>query len=295
MQIKTEKISPELAEQYLSKNTANRTVARRRVSAYASDMKSGRWSFCPAPIVFSKAGDLIDGQHRLLAIIESGATPEMLVMRDAPSECRDTIDSGKTRSAADALAINGVMNSNGISAMSSRILAFERYGRNAATGEGHSWHNTVASASKSELVDYVLENIGYLENIYTRAVGIYSGAAIKILSPSEIGFLMHAMRPEEKANDFLTKVVLGVGVLDNSPELALRRILEKTRITKELHYSPAAFLLSRPRYQNGGNCDNAAADLKGESLDKGRCRLRDAYYCDGCYISAAQNYNQSPK
>jgi hypothetical protein len=171
-----------------------------------------------------------------MSVIESGVTVEMLVMTGAPRDCADKIDSGKSRSAGDALAIRGIANSNNIAAIASRILSFEVYGKKSVTGRGHYWVNGL-NPSKAAVIEYSISNIDYISNLYSRAAELYKSCSIRILAPSEIGFLMYILKPEATANDFLSKVVLGIGVLEHTPELALRRILEKTRITKELHYS----------------------------------------------------------
>lgn len=75
------KITPEIARQYLERNTANyRALSNVKVKSYAEDMRNGRWETNGEAIVFSKDGTLKNGQHRLHAIIESGATIELLVV-----------------------------------------------------------------------------------------------------------------------------------------------------------------------------------------------------------------------
>jgi hypothetical protein len=236
MEITTELISPEIAEEFLKKNHSNRKVSRPRIISYVNDMQSGRWGFNPSPIVFSENGDMIDGQHRLMSVIEAGISIEMLVMRGAPNECKDNIDSGKSRSAGDALAIKGIVNATNVAAIASRILSHEKYGNNGGTGNLHSF-TTGKNPSKAEVVDYVEENDKYLQSLLQRADVVYRSSPIRLLATSEIAFLFHALTPEEKANEFLAKVVGGIGISENTPELAIRRALEKTRVTKELHYS----------------------------------------------------------
>ena len=69
---KVEKITPELAREYLKKNTDNyRKLARGTVRNYAEDIKNGRWELNGETIVFAESGVLQDGQHRLAAIIQA--------------------------------------------------------------------------------------------------------------------------------------------------------------------------------------------------------------------------------
>ena len=46
----------------------NRDVNESRVATYRAAMEKGDWWFTPDPIVVTDAGDIINGQHRLLAV-----------------------------------------------------------------------------------------------------------------------------------------------------------------------------------------------------------------------------------
>ena len=83
MEIRKETITPELAQEYLKYNTENyRSINKFRVMSYASDMKNGKWQLNGEAIKFDVNGKLIDGQHRLQAIVSAGVPAEMLVIRD---------------------------------------------------------------------------------------------------------------------------------------------------------------------------------------------------------------------
>jgi len=106
-----EDISPELAEQYLSKNTHNRNLRIGKVGIYAEDMENGRWKWKNgSTIVFNENGLLDDGQHRLHAVIESGQTVRMIVVRGADEGAQDTIDTGIGRKFQDVLKLRGELN-----------------------------------------------------------------------------------------------------------------------------------------------------------------------------------------
>ena len=79
--IRVETITPQLAEIYLGKNTHNRNIRKPVVGKYANDMENGFWNFDGAPIRFADDGTLLDGQHRLHAIIKSNKAIDLLVVR----------------------------------------------------------------------------------------------------------------------------------------------------------------------------------------------------------------------
>lgn len=105
--ITVENITPAVAEQYLAKNTHNRTLRPTKIGQYASDMQAGRWRWNGSTIVFGHSGQMDDGQHRCHAVIESGCTVRMLVVRGAELGAQDTIDTGIGRKFQDVLKLRG--------------------------------------------------------------------------------------------------------------------------------------------------------------------------------------------
>lgn len=94
-----EVITPELAQEYLSRNKNNyRKVNNGRVAAYAQDIKAGNWQANGESIKFDKEGNLKDGQHRLSAIIMAGIPVRMMVLRDLDNDVI-IFDSGMNRTA----------------------------------------------------------------------------------------------------------------------------------------------------------------------------------------------------
>jgi hypothetical protein len=116
IQTQIERITPKLAEAYLESNTANRKARSAHVARLANDMAKGRWLMNGAAIVFNGDGSLLDGQHRLMAIVDSGLAMEMLVVRGVSRLAMPTIDANVPRTAADAMALNNIKHSNRLSA-----------------------------------------------------------------------------------------------------------------------------------------------------------------------------------
>lgn len=103
-------ITPALAAEYLERNTRNRPLRKRHVRNMAAQMKSGQWVIAQ-PIIFSHEGVLIDGQHRLQAVILSGVSVQMLVVHGVSEGAFGVIDQGPNRSASDLHALLGGSNS----------------------------------------------------------------------------------------------------------------------------------------------------------------------------------------
>jgi hypothetical protein len=106
------RVSPTLAGEWIANNVKNRNIRQQHVTRLALDMSNSDWHFTGEPLKFDYAGNLIDGQHRLMAVIRSGRTIEFLVLRGLQPIAQDFMDSGAKRTAADMLSLRGHVNSN---------------------------------------------------------------------------------------------------------------------------------------------------------------------------------------
>lgn len=122
-------ITPEMAAAWLERNTRNRRVVIARVKFYAAQMKAGEWKFTHQGIAFDELGDLVDGQHRLWAVIESGVSVKMMVTRGMKRENMIAIDGGRPRSTRDAMILLGHECSARSIATARLMLGAYAYGR----------------------------------------------------------------------------------------------------------------------------------------------------------------------
>jgi hypothetical protein len=114
--VATEVITPPMAKEILAANTHNRPLRPGRVTQLASAIKRGEWKLNGETLKLAVDGTLIDGQHRLSAVLEAEAPIETLVMRDLPIEAQDTVDTGRKRRLADILKIEGYADSHALAA-----------------------------------------------------------------------------------------------------------------------------------------------------------------------------------
>lgn len=99
-------VTPKMAQDILEHNNANRNINRYAVRQYARDMKTGLWKLGGQGISISSSGRLLDGQHRLYAIIEANVPVTMLVCTDV--DCTNVnFDSGRKRTFSDQYRISG--------------------------------------------------------------------------------------------------------------------------------------------------------------------------------------------
>ncbi|PIJ36758.1 hypothetical protein BMW24_003590 [Mycobacterium heckeshornense] len=142
-------VTPEMAERWLGHNKVNRNLRNRRVDQFARDMRSGRWQLTGEAIKFGKSGNLIDGQHRLWAVIESGCTVPMFVVRGVQDEVQGVLDSGSARTAADNLGMTGHKNANLVASIARRRISLSSF-NNVTNAEVYDFveeHPEIAQAA----------------------------------------------------------------------------------------------------------------------------------------------------
>jgi hypothetical protein len=132
-------VGPEQAKRWLSEdvNENNRNISKHTVTGYASEMKAGRW-LLGSPVMFSPKGKLIDGQHRLSAVIEYGKGVRFAVLENVDDAVRAVIDQGRARSVPDMLRmLYGVNRATMITGVI-RILDDFVYGQKFKLSVGHA-------------------------------------------------------------------------------------------------------------------------------------------------------------
>lgn len=105
--VQLETVTPEKAKQLLaSSNFDNRKLRLGTVQKYASTMANGAWRTSPETLIVAETGRLLNGQHRLHAIVQSGVACTFLFVRGVDESVYGVLDRGAMRSAADALQKN---------------------------------------------------------------------------------------------------------------------------------------------------------------------------------------------
>jgi hypothetical protein len=141
-----EDVTPAVAARWLALNENNRNIRSKVVESYARDMAAGNWCFTGEAVKFDKDGNLLDGQHRLMAVVRSGATVRLLIISDVDASAQAVMDSGARRSAADSLTLGGTRNA-------SLVASTARLGLVIEAGIDHNLQVT-----HSEIAEYVAHN-----------------------------------------------------------------------------------------------------------------------------------------
>lgn len=109
METRVMEITPELAAMWLRKNVNNRNLSKERVKQYALAMATGHWTLTHQGIAFDTNDILIDGQHRLEAIVKAGIPIKMNVTFGVErGDGIVEIDTGRGRTFGNVMKMAGV-------------------------------------------------------------------------------------------------------------------------------------------------------------------------------------------
>lgn len=242
MQVSIETITPEIAQQYLEMNTKNRVLNTRRIADYAKQIERGKWQENGDTVRF--AGDrLLDGQHRLHAIILARQPIKTIVVRGLADSAFTTIDTGKVRSGSDALGIAGKTNTR-VLAAAIRVVNSYRKGT----------FDKVA-ITNDELLTVLNDEPG-IEVSVTRVkkykYGLVDGSILAALH------YLFSLVDEKLANDLLKYLHTGDGFNPHSPFHLLReRLISNAAAKAKLNRSDIAALIIK-----AWNHQRAGTDLR---------------------------------
>lgn len=220
-------ITPTLAREWLGFNTHNRNVRARVVLAYAADMAAGDWGWNGESIKFAADGTLLDGQHRLAAIAESGCTVPMLVVRGLKNEAQETVDGGIKRNFADVLKLRGEQHALLLAAIVRRVTIWD------STGLAGGYNGKLGVTNAQML--QALERHPWLRDIAqpTAMVALHCG-----LPGSIVGFcwwLFSMLDGEDVSGDvefFFARLSDGQSMVKGDPIYELRRAAENSKTVR---------------------------------------------------------------
>lgn len=216
-------VTPDIAKRWLGRNVMNRNVRELIVDGYARDMAAGKWELTGEPIKFERDGTLLDGQHRLHAVIKSNTTVLMFVVRGLDRHAQRVMDTGSKRTASDALTLGGEKNTSLLSATARIAVAMERV-------------DTIARAQRyqvthAELIDFIDLN----PDIRDAVNEVRSISRRMDCPPAIVAYAYWALArvSHREAHAFFTDAVEKVGLAPGDPVLALTNRLAEHRRNRE--------------------------------------------------------------
>lgn len=212
MRASVENITPERAAEMLRHNDHNRKLSDAVAKRYADEMTRGAWLDNGSAIVLNGTL-LLDGQHRLAAVVRSGIAREFVVVRDVSPSAFATIDTGSVRRLKDVLSIEKEESANVLAAALNSHRAYTSHGSLVTTG-------SYGRLTYAEMLEYHRSNPQV-----RRSVDYVIGLKGKPLVGKGLLAALHAlfsMKDPRTADDFVYKFVSGSGLVDDDPVKTIR-------------------------------------------------------------------------
>lgn len=224
IQSRVEIITPDIALRYLKQNGVNRPFRRRLAERYAETIKRGAWLVNGEGLIFSSSNRLLDGQHRLHAIVMAGIAVEMLVVLGVENEnmAFDTLNSGVRRSNSDRIGGRGEKYHQ---ILASSLTWLYRYKHGPSTALG------TRSVEPDELSN-LLERHGGIRSWLPMALQLKTQAGFQA---SIMACLLYAAARQypDQANQFYEQCLDGVNLTKSHPSYWLRsRVTQQSRLSR---------------------------------------------------------------
>lgn len=236
-------ITPAAARKMLEDSASfqNRPIKKANVREYADSIRAGEWNHHVGdPIRLDTHGRVLDGQHRLLAVIESGTPQHFYVISNLPPDAVNYMDIGRPRSHSDFIG----MTEDG-DKYPTQIAAGIRWITRYELETLSSQRNVIP---KHKVAEYLRNNPGIVKSAAVaervrdvlRRCGVATGA-----------HYLFSRIDEEQADAFFEKLRTGLGMTENDPIYRLReRLIDPWRKLNEWECS--AILIKAWNYTRRG-------------------------------------------
>lgn len=222
MKIEKKTITPALAKALLENNTNNRNCNQNTITMYANSMKKGIWKEDTFELIkISKNNRILDGQHRLYAIIKANLPINFHIAYNVDDSVFDVLDTGKKRNAGDVFKINNVKNSRVVPSIIQLYFSLKN---------NYHIRSCQLLKSNSELILIYEENCNFWDSVATKTLTWYHNFS-KILAPQFVGGLYAYFNDINKddASNFMDE--LTNGTTDNKAILILRKRLIDDKVS----------------------------------------------------------------
>lgn len=207
-------------------NYSNRNLSQGTVKRYANIMRAGAWFFNGAPIILVEEPDgrtvLVDGQHRLFAVMETNIPQTFLVETftgdtEFTRHLRETVDQGKKRTLSDIIKMGGVSTDTEMRAtvaavhalMIGEVLIEARESTYNLLSDGEKYATYLANRNLCVWAAEMWQNFKKVNKNITLPYGTLAAA-------------MRCRRLSPTATDiFFGDIVMGQGLYEGDPAYAL--------------------------------------------------------------------------
>lgn len=220
-------VTPENAADALRTSKGNRSLRPTAIAQMASQMQKGEWALTGEPIIFSLDGSLIDGHHRLTAVVLSGVSILSIVVEGIPQGAFAYIDIGIIRTPGDIFGLAGIVDANNSAAAVRSMLEYR-----AAVGSIFiSALQGAKNPSKAHLMELWMKDQEQWQEAASLAGRIYKALHASRAMMTGMVFLFLSV-DSKMARAFCEDVISGAELVEGNPALTFRNNLMRASNTK---------------------------------------------------------------
>lgn len=211
-------VTPSKAKELLEANVANRRPNLNVVAMYAKDMANGKWKTDTGETIkIAKSGRILDGQHRLLAVIKANVPIYFHFAENVDESIFDVLDTGKRRNSTDVFKIEGITHDNVVPSIIVYATELDVHGKTGVTSY---------KLTNQECLSIYMENPEYWQEVTRKSLNWYKGFA-KMLRPSAIGGFYHHFRRlnADMANLFMESLASGIDYPNRTIHLLREKLI----------------------------------------------------------------------
>jgi len=193
-------VTPSIAKELLHNNSNNRQVNQSNISFLAEEILNDRFRYNGESIIVSISGNLLDGQHRLMAVVKANKEVHMNIVKDVDDETVGTIDTGAARTAGNVLHMHDIVNSNNVASTIKRIL--EKIGT-----ERRMIERKAVKISNFEILEFYKLHSELLQKMTLFCSSLHN-TNVKIMTISLMASYLYLLSLEDKrAKNFIREVL----------------------------------------------------------------------------------------
>ncbi|MFD4315203.1 hypothetical protein [Streptomyces sp. NPDC058548] len=219
-------VTPELAAVLLERESHNRRVDQGHVALLAAAIQRGHWQLTHQGIALDGSlsdGAVIDGQHRLRAVVKAGTAVPMVVFEHVPRETFSVLDTGRRRSSADALALGGESDPTLLAATVRHVHLYRSVSEPSWSGPRGRLTN-----------DQILEKFAEDPDRYRQAVHagrVIAKHAFMMPTAAAVGYFVtvEPSTPQARVDEWVAGLTSGANLGLGDARLALRKALAGLR------------------------------------------------------------------
>ncbi|MFJ1745415.1 hypothetical protein ACIOJD_04115 [Streptomyces sp. NPDC088116] len=213
-------VTPEIAESLLSRAVVNRRLDWGQVDFLADSIIREEWQLTHQGIAIDgplDTGFLLDGQHRLNAIIKAGIPVWLYVFEGLPRTAFPVLDTGKRRSGVDTLSATGEKYLPLLHSTIRHVLLFKNMPDSSWSGTGSRVANGRILAAYNEDSDMYREAVVMGRDISKHVFASQTAVAVGYFVTTEAA-------PVMKVDTWIEGLTSGANLEMGDPRLAMLKV-----------------------------------------------------------------------